>query len=120
MDLDLRTITADELVAFGRAASAAFGVVATDDDVARLSERVELDRSIAFFECDEIVANATAHSSRLTVPGGTQVPMACVSLVGVRSTHRRRGLLTRMMDAQLDDIASRGEPLAGLIASESS
>ena len=41
-------------------------------------------------------------------------------MVTVHPTHRRRGVLRRVMDAQLDDVARRGEPLAGLTASEAS
>jgi predicted acetyltransferase len=41
-----------------------------------------------------------------------------VTVVGTLPTHRRRGLLTRMMRAQLDDIRERGEPIAALFASE--
>jgi predicted acetyltransferase len=46
--------------------------------------------------------------------------MAGVCMVTVHPTHRRRGILRRVMAAQLDDIAGRGEPLAGLTASEAS
>jgi len=51
------------------------------------------------------------------VPGGT-VRTAGLSVVGVLPTHRRRGILRRMMRAQLDDVHRRGEPVASLWASE--
>ena len=54
------------------------------------------------------------------MPGGAQLPMAAVAMVTVHPTHRRRGVLRSMMAAQLDDVAQRGEPLAGLTASEAS
>jgi predicted acetyltransferase len=54
-----------------------------------------------------------------TLPGLTSIPVAGVTAVGVASTHRRRGLLTRLMDRQLDDVAARGESVALLTASES-
>jgi predicted acetyltransferase len=41
-----------------------------------------------------------------------------VTVVGVLPTHRRRGVLTRLMRAQLEDIRERGEPIAALWASE--
>jgi predicted acetyltransferase len=41
-----------------------------------------------------------------------------VTVVGVLPTHRRRGLLRRMMEAQLRDVRERGEPIAALWASE--
>ena len=54
---------------------------------------------------------------QLTVPGGP-VPCAGVTVVGVLPTHRRRGVLSAMMRAQLEDIRERGEPIAALWASE--
>jgi len=41
-----------------------------------------------------------------------------VTVVGVLPSHRRRGLLRRMMESQLRDVRERGEPLAALWASE--
>ena len=56
--------------------------------------------------------------STLTVPGGT-VPAAGVSWVGVLPTHRRRGVLSALMDHQLTSRARAGrEPMAVLWASE--
>ena len=65
-----------------------------------------------------MVATAGIFSFQMTVPGGAAVPTAGVTRVCVRSTHRRRGLLTSMMRRQLEDIHARGEPLAALFASE--
>jgi predicted acetyltransferase len=65
-----------------------------------------------------LVATATSFASELAVPGGAVLPMAAVTRVGVRADHTRRGLLTAMMRAQLDDVAARGEPLVSLRASE--
>ncbi len=87
-----------------------------------------LDRSIAVFDHESvptaagdapIVATAGAYPFALTVPGGAQVAAAGVTAVAVLATHRRRGILRRMMEHQLDDIAARGEPVAVLNASES-
>jgi predicted acetyltransferase len=65
----------------------------------------------------EIVGGAGAFPFDLSVPGGS---LACagVTVVGVRPTHRRRGVLRAMVDAQLRDVHERGEPLAALWASE--
>jgi predicted acetyltransferase len=65
----------------------------------------------------EIAGVAGAYTRDLTVPGGI-VPAAHVTWVGVRPTHRRRGLLTRMMRRQLADVRALGEPVAVLWASE--
>ena len=71
----------------------------------------------ATFDGDRIVGGAGAFPFELTVPGGT-VRCGGVTVVGVLPTHRRRGILTAMMRAQLDDIRDRGEPVAALWASE--
>ena len=55
----------------------------------------------------------------LTVPGAT-LPMGGTTVITVQPTHRRRGVLNAMMQAHLKEIQARGEPLAGLWASESS
>jgi predicted acetyltransferase len=57
-------------------------------------------------------------SLEVTVPGRGPVRMGGVTDVGVTATHRRRGVLTAMMRAMLDDCRDRGEALAGLGASE--
>ncbi len=76
------------------------------------------DRSVGVWEGDQCVGTAGAFDFRLAVPGGSVVPAAGVTMVGVAATHRRRGVLTSMMRRQLDDIRSWGEPLAVLTASE--
>lgn len=65
-----------------------------------------------------LAGHALAFSRELTVPGAV-LPAAHISSVGVRPTHRRRGLLTALMRRQLADIAAAGrEPIAVLWASE--
>ena len=54
-------------------------------------DELAVDRTLAAFDGDEIVANAGAYTFELTVPGGARVPTAGVTVVGVRATHRRRG-----------------------------
>jgi predicted acetyltransferase len=78
----------------------------------------EVDRSIGVWDGDACVGTAGSFSFRMTVPGGTEVPAAGVTMVSVAATHRRRGVLTSMMRRQLDDVRSLGEPLAVLTASE--
>src|SRR5207248_3107013 len=67
---------------------------------------------------DEIVGTGRLFSFELTMPGGRLLPAAAVSWIAVLPTHRRRGILTAIKSAQLDDAAERGEPLAMLYASE--
>ncbi|MBT8207353.1 MAG: GNAT family N-acetyltransferase [Acidimicrobiia bacterium] len=77
----------------------------------------ELDRTYCAFEDGTLVGTAADFALEVAVPGRV-VPMAGTTIVVVLPTHRRRGLLTQMMRAHVDETHDRGEPLAGLWASE--
>jgi predicted acetyltransferase len=94
-----------------------FGHRVADASMESAKAIIEPERSIVAEVDDRIVGTAGVFSFELTVPGG-QIPAAGVTMVGVLPTHRRRGVLSTMMRHQLEDIASRGEPLAVLWASE--
>ena len=94
-----------------------FGGGPDDERVERFARLLPIERMHAAFDGERIVGGAGAFPFQLTVPGAV-VPCAGVTVVGVLPTHRRRGLLTAMMRAQLEDIRDRGEPIAALWASE--
>lgn len=94
-----------------------FGWSPTEEDAERFARLIPIERMHAAFDGDAIVSGAGATSFLLTIPGG-RVPCAGVTVVGVLPSHRRRGLLRRMMELQLRDIRERGETLAALWASE--
>src|SRR4051794_27057061 len=94
-----------------------FGRFPQDDMLDRWTQIIEMERMHAAFDGDEIIGGAGAYTYDFTVPGGS-LPCAGVTVVGVYPTHRRRGALRAMMDAQLRDIHERGEPIAALWASE--
>src|SRR5438874_520058 len=83
----------------------------------RWAQTLPHDRMHAAFDDGAIVGGAGAFPFELSVPGGS-LPCAGVTAVGVHATHRRRGVLRSMMDAQLRDVHERGEPIAALWASE--
>jgi predicted acetyltransferase len=120
MAITTRPITEDEVPAFREQISTGFGEDLSEQD--RNSDRFltlfPLDRTVAAFDGDTIVGTLGAFAFEVTVPGGATIPMSGTTIVTVRSTHRRRGLLTAMMRDHLDDAAARGEALVGLWASE--
>lgn len=117
---DVRAIGATEVEDFRDRISRGFGHDPDRDETAR--ERFhavfDLDRTFAAFDGDEIVGTGAAYPLGVTVPGGAEVAMAGTTIITVQPTYRRRGALRAMMDWHLDDVAARGEPLAGLWASE--
>ncbi len=94
-----------------------FALDPTEERMERFSKNLPIDRMHAAWQDGKIVGGAGAFPFELTVPGAI-VPTAGVTVVGTYPTHRRRGVLRRLMRAQLDDFHERGEPLALLWASE--
>jgi predicted acetyltransferase len=117
MEIDIRTCKRGELPSFLRVLETAFSHGISDESIERLMKVMEPGRMHAAFEGDAMVGTAGVHPFTLTIPGG-RVPAAGVTMVGVPPSHRRRGILTRMMRAQLDDVHERGESIAILWASE--
>ena len=79
---------------------------------------LEIDRAFGHFEDDVMVSTIGAYSLDMTVPGNV-VQCGGTTVVTVSPTHRRRGLLTEMMQRHFDDVLEREEPIAALWASES-
>jgi predicted acetyltransferase len=105
---------------YGRAIGAIgqyFNPPPTEEFLERFVRTLPHERMHAAFEDGAVVGGAGAFPFELSVPGGS-LPCAGVTAVGVHPTHRRRGVLRSMMDAQLRDVHERGEPLAALWASE--
>jgi predicted acetyltransferase len=95
-----------------------FGGRTSEEDVQRLATILPAERLHAAFDGDRIVGGAGAYLFNTTVPGGGQLPTSGVMGVGVLPSHRRRGVLTKLMQRQLADAHERGEPIATLFASE--
>jgi predicted acetyltransferase len=94
-----------------------FGWAPTAEQIEPMVDYLPLDRMHAALDDGTIVAGAGAFPFEMTVPGGP-IPCAGVTVVGVHPTHRRRGVLRKMMTSQLEDVRRRGEPIAALWASE--
>jgi predicted acetyltransferase len=113
-DLPIRVGVGDDWPAIARLLYTAFHDTTDLDADAGGRPVFEPDRSLVVEADGEVVAHASAFTRELTVPGAT-LPAAHVTMVGVAATHRRRGLLTRMMHRQLAEVP---ESLAVLWASE--
>ncbi|GAA1282788.1 GNAT family N-acetyltransferase [Saccharothrix xinjiangensis] len=121
MALTHRTLTHDDLPRFQRMVDAAFLGETPDEGAERYRELFEPDRSLGVFDGDELIGGGGAQTRDLTVPGGGPRPVAAVTSVGVKPGHRRRGVLTRLMRAQLHGLHDEGrEAVAALWASEAS
>lgn len=84
----------------------------------RRNNHPDLSRVWAGFDGRQVVSTFLSIDLQVTVPGCTQVPLDGVSGVTVATTHRRQGLASRMMAAELGRAKERGDALAGLVAAE--
>jgi predicted acetyltransferase len=115
----IRPIDVSELPLFVRVTEHAFNSTWPSEEVISWEQKLfEPERSLAAFDGEEIVGTATIMSFDLVVPGG-EVGAAGVTGVGVLPSHRRRGVLSSLMDKQLADVSAGVEPVAALFASES-
>ncbi len=115
--LEMRPFTAEEMDQAHALISLAFGGAGDPEDRDAEASVFEFDRSLAMFDGGRMVSTMGTYTFDTTVPGGS-MPMGGTTWVTVSPTHRRRGILRRMMTRHLADILERGEPLAGLWASE--
>ncbi|WP_330331720.1 GNAT family N-acetyltransferase [Streptomyces sp. NBC_00536] len=122
MSTDVRTIAASEFPEWLNALCAGFlnASPVPESDVVQRAEHTDLARVQGAFDTDtgRCVGTFRSFAQELTVPGGARLPASAVSNVAVLATHRRRGLLSRMMRAELTAAKERGEVLSTLIAAE--
>jgi len=118
MGIEIRVPVEEDWVAFCHVDGRAFGFTYSEQD--RDDRRPTMDLTRFRIACDgpEIVGIAGTFSFDVTVPGGGVLPMAGLTWVSTAATHRRRGILTRLMGAVHRDVDERGEPLANLSASQ--
>jgi predicted acetyltransferase len=114
-----RLIEPDEMPAVLDLLALGFGAgpVSPPDLRAAVEAAAESDRIFVVEDEGRLVGTAAAYGFHVALPGGS-LPMTAVTEVAVSPTHRRRGLLTTLIEAVHDQAAERGEPVAGLTASE--
>jgi predicted acetyltransferase len=116
--MTIRPIGPDEVSRFRTVLGHAFAFDPRPESEDRFRKLYPLERTRCAFDGDRLVGTLACLELELTVPGGV-VAAAGTTMVAVLPSHRRRGLLRRMMDAHLEDARERGEPLVALWASDS-
>ena len=77
----------------------------------RLKAILPIHRTRCGFEDGRMIGTSAAFELEMTVPGG-RVACGGTTIVSVSPTHRRQGILRRMMQAHLDDVREHSEPIA--------
>lgn len=121
MTYDTRTVREGELIPWLEALTTGF---LDRPDIHKIAEQLgpywDFNRLWATFEGEAVVGTLRSWATEVTVPGGALVPATAISAVTVRPTHRRRGILRQMIEAEHRAALARGEPLAVLYVSEAS
>lgn len=120
MGSEMRTLTESDVAEWIRALNTGFyrGFTVGAEEVELRRASYDLARTRGVFEGDHCVATLRSMPRELTVPGGRAVDASAVTNVSVTGTHRRRGLASQMMAADLADAKERGNPVSILIAAE--
>jgi predicted acetyltransferase len=117
--IEVRRIRDDELREFVETLSAGF---LERPDVDKVADEIrplwDLDRTWAAFEDGRMCGTYRSWATELTVPGGQRLPAAAVSAVTVLPTHRRRGILRAMVEAEHAATRERAEAFGLLYAAE--
>ncbi|WP_328838383.1 GNAT family N-acetyltransferase [Streptomyces europaeiscabiei] len=132
-DIAVRPVTEDEIPAWLNALNTGFlraPESLSEQELKDRSAHIDPPRTLAAFDASrshipltptdttQVVATFRSFPQELTVVGGRTVPADAISNVTVSPTHRRRGLLTRMMAHDLTAAKDRGDVVATLIAAE--
>jgi predicted acetyltransferase len=123
---EIRAATAEDWPAYMETMTSAFGDPMSAEGQALWERNIDFSKMLVAVERsaspgserETIVGTAGWIPFGMAVPGG-ELPVAGVTMVTVRPTHRRRGILRQLMRRQLDDLHAQGVAVASLWASES-
>ena len=95
-----------------------FGHTHSADDIDDAKLTMEPERFRVALDGRDLVGVTGSYTLQMTMPGGSALPTAGVTWVSVAATHRRQGVLTRLMAASIVEATEHGDPLCALTASE--
>ncbi|MFF8836429.1 GNAT family N-acetyltransferase [Streptomyces sp. NPDC015130] len=120
MSVDVRAVTESEFPGWLLALQTGFlrPPHVPDELVADRLANSDLARTQGVFDRDRIVATFRSFRQEVSTVGGGSLTANAVTQVTVSPTHRRQGLLSRMMAVDLAAAKERGDAIATLIAAE--
>ncbi|MFL5680986.1 MAG: GNAT family N-acetyltransferase [Chloroflexota bacterium] len=119
MPIEIRNVHEDELTSFVETMSTGF---LNRPDVSRIADGVkslwDLNRVWGAFDAERIRGTLRTWATELTVPGGARIPAAAVTNVTVLPTHRRQGIMRRLITTEHAAARERGESASLLYSAE--
>jgi predicted acetyltransferase len=117
VSISVRSGTPADLDAIVGIDAASFGETMSPEDIGDVFSVLDVDTFLLAVDGDRVVGTTAHYPFTMTVPGGT-LDVPGVTWVAVDVTHRRRGVLSSLMQRQLTDYRAAGRPAAILTASE--
>lgn len=117
MSVEIRTCKDEEFAAGISPIWQYFGENPSEERVSNFRRVLPPNRIHAAFDGEEVVGSASSYPFQMTIPGEL-VPIAGITLVGVSPTHRRQGILSKLMEQLLEGARERGEAIAALWVAE--
>lgn len=117
-NIEIRAPREEEFPAILRVGTVAFGEEATEEDAEACRTSFPFVRALCAYEDGKMVATSAVLSLELTIPDKVAIPAGGVTWIATLPTHRRRGLLRRLLVSQFADMADRDESVSVLLASE--
>ncbi|MET4923886.1 GNAT family N-acetyltransferase [Streptomyces sp. PSRA5] len=120
MAIDVRVISESDFPAWLRALNTGFlrSPAVSEEYVEDRRTYMDTRRMRGAFDEGRCVATYRSFPQELTAVGGARLPSNAISNVTVSATHRRRGLLSRMIDDDLAEARERGDVVSTLVAAE--
>jgi predicted acetyltransferase len=119
VNVEFRPPDPDELRSVGAAVAISLLQAPHSDEAWDKSEPTwRACETISAFDDGVCVGSASEFLVDTTVPGGSRLPTAAITRVGVLPTHRRRGIAKRLMERLVVESVGRGRIMASLRASE--
>jgi len=118
--ITIRPVTADELLPWFQQLATTFFIwpIEPEGSTKMPWATKDLDRRIAAFDGERIVGTYRTFATELTLPGGARIQASAVSAVSTRPTHRRQGILTKLIDYDVEACVERGDVASVLYAAE--
>jgi len=118
MKTEIRSMTNAEIDTWLTTMARAEGRHLSKDSLVYGKNLIESDRALSIYDSGQIVGTIHTELSTINVPGNI-LQTAILAYVTTQPTHRRRGMLTKLITYQLSSLYEEGIPLSNLFASES-
>lgn len=118
MDIEIRPADKTDFAEIARVDGISFGFTPSAEALA--DSFTDPPEFVVASDGDRLVGSAGHYRFSMTAPGGAELAVPGVTWVAVLPTHRRRGVLTALMNRQIEGYAAEGAACAVLMASEGS